>query len=213
MTLARDADRAAEKATAVAVHIERTGRDGRTAVARMRDHMAGQPGAQRLDGGRGGGTISDPTGTAAARAADGGVDPARRDYNDLLHHVAEIDRHAEAAIRILAAYPDSRAPSAYERAIVNATNLPHCESCARIDGAVEGIPWFVEPMLNGAGNPWKTTVGERLAVALWLCRWCTTHVGTRGCLPSEKELVYRRDHGDTSKVPCRHPMLEEASAS
>ncbi len=168
---------------------------------RIRDHQTGQPRAQRYDGGGGGlpSGVSDPTGEAALRA-----DGASRDMRNIVTKLRSAGSLADDVEHILSCYPAPHPPSAYERQLIDMTNTPHCEVCAKVDSPhIPDSPWIVEPLTVD-----RTTVNDTLDEPLWLCRWCWEHVHDRGCKPNEDETT---QHRDGKRVICRHPLVESAA--
>lgn len=221
MTLYDDAEAAAEDLNRLANALTQVDPHGRNLVDRIRDSMQGHPRAQAYDTERSSGRLwcwqheqdlhqchsddlqcrgealsgpSDPTGEAGVLS-----DRAAADMKRLTAIFAKLRSEADAGIRIANAYTP-RPPSEHERSRTADENDPHCESCSRVEIA-KGVDWWVAPHTNGSGH-YRTTVGDTLTEAMWLCQWCRDHTMTRGCLPSKDEL---EQHRDGKRIRCPHP--------
>lgn len=232
MTLYSDTEHAADTLTRVASHLTQRDRNGYTVLDRIRLCMSGHPRAASYDsaGGRSAGqvwcwtherdvnrchadeldctgeavTVTDRTGETAI-----GSDTAAQDMRRANHLARILASSAEQLADLLARYPEPRAASAWEREQTARENDPRCESCSRIE-IVKGVPWWVEPHANGSGTPYRTTVDDKLAEPMYLCKACIGHVQSRGCLPNEDELEQRRAHGRIKRCP--HPEVGEDAA-
>lgn len=228
MSLTRDVEHNADTATLIATHLRLVGPDQRTVLDRMRDAQNGHPGAASWDGGPRSSSLwcfthesdhlgadddrscpglmpmperTDPTATAAMKPDHAAADMRR---------INRLARTAQAAldeqVQILARY-QWRKPTELEQARTTNMNDPHCESCIRIEIA-KGVAWWVDPWADGRGAFYRTTVGDKLAEPLWLCRWCYDHVNERGCRPTPEELEQRRAG---KRVHCKHPKVEQVA--
>lgn len=207
MSLSSDTEHAADTLTRIATHLAQLDRNRMTVVDRIRLCVAGHPRAASYDSDRVTASgSSDPTGTAATSNAP---DTAAADLRRAHMLAATLRRTADQLADLLARYPEPRAASAWEREQTARENDPRCESCCRIE-IVKGVPWWVEPHVNGSGAPYRTTVDDKLAEAMYLCKACIGHVTSRGCLPNEDELEQRRAHGRIKRCP--HPEVNEDAA-
>lgn len=177
--LQRVADDAADKARRIANALTDT-------QQRIRDAMAGQPGAQTFDGpGIDAQGVGDPTGEAAVEP-----DQARKDELDLPRYIRRADAYLQLAVGLVNRYTP-RPPSSIERRNVEASNEPGCESCSRIE-ASKGVPRWEQPYTKE-----PSTVTGILTEPKLLCDWCYRFVRNYGRLPYLREV---RDHHDGKRV-------------
>jgi hypothetical protein len=194
-TIHDDAEHATEDLVRLANALIQPDANGRTFLDRIRAAMNGQPQASRCDTDRVTASgISDPTGNAAIRS-----DKARDDMVRLTAIFRRLRADTDQAVMIANNW-SARAASEHEKRRTQDENEPHCESCSRVEIA-KGVSWWVEPHSNGSGY-YRTTVGDTLTEAMWLCQWCRDHTTTRGCLPSHDEL---EQHRDGKRIRCPHP--------
>lgn len=193
---------------------------------RMRDAEQGQPGAQSLDSG-GPRTVlwcwehesdhcTEPDSAGEEIPCSGLVthpmrpdgvgeqaispDQARADEKLLLRRVRGIIKAIAAAGEPEARYTP-RPARAEQRRQAEAENQRWCECCAQVKN-----PITKQPREEWPHTQTKTTVGGRLAVAMYLCRWCMDFVvrtegqpdGPRIARPDELE---RRFSGKKVHLP------------
>lgn len=194
----RLAEDLAELATRLAVAITTRDGHGHTAVDRIKDGLAGQPGAQRLQSDRTTGfttvldddgmpipAVSDPTGETVVNYLTSRTkgDPAGQDLARLDKAIRSAHDLIAKAVDILATYTP-RPANAHDRRQLEKTNTkpdPVCESCIRTEsakGVTRGMPVHRTGTVNG-----------NLDQPTALCRWCYDYVRTTGKLPTEAVLA------------------------
>ena len=225
MSLTTDADFIAESATRIATHLKLADRHGDTVLSRLHDSMNGHPKAACWDNGPKSDEPwcmvhernvvdchavdmvcfgvplsgpSDPTGEAGIRS-----DIAAIDLKNLKRALHRMVNDASLIVNILAAYTP-RPATEHERAKTADLNMPHCESCYRLEVS-KGTNWWVEPLTAE-----RTTVTGKLGSAQWLCRWCYDHVANTGIVPNDDEL---EQHRAGKRIRCPHPKVEQESAA
>lgn len=167
-------------------------REGRRLTDRIREQMAGQPGAANYEGDQVSGhttvvddrgipmpALSDPTGETAIRR-----DRAAADLRELDRHMAAMHRHATQAVAIAALYTP-RPATALDRRTLAALNIkpdPGCQSCDRVGS------WSIVHR--------STTLGGRLPAKTALCHWCYRWANEHGQLPAV-DVMERHARGET----------------
>lgn len=185
----RKADDLALLAAAIGSTLTQRDTEGRTVIDRIRDAMAGQPGAQALQSDRTTGfttvsdedgfpvpSVSDPTGEAAIR-----FDRARHDLRQLDRLLQQAHRAVDDIRRLVHTYTP-RPATECERRQVEQDNDPGCQSCSRTEVTRGVARW--EPVWKANRNP-----GGVLTNPLDLCAWCYRWVETVGRLPTPDELA------------------------
>jgi len=146
-----------------------TDKDGRTAEDRIRDAMAGQPGAASWDGDLvSGAGHGDPTCMAAIHP-----DTARADLKRRRHLIESARSNLEQALTIDGLYLP-RPASDRDRREVDASNDAGCVECARTHVADGVARW----------EPVHVTATGKLST----CRWCYEWERSTGRKPTLGEL-------------------------
>lgn len=162
-------------------------------LRRLRDGMAGQPGAQRYDTPVVGGhttvldergmsmpAVSDPTGEAAVRAVMGG-DPSSITQRRIAQLVATI-AHAADELVTHVRIAQRRGPTDRERRDTDAVNIePGCRSCARTE-VTPGV------------RRWERVYRRDR------CRWCASWAGIHGDQDPPLEVLERHHAGQRIRI-------------
>lgn len=167
----------------------------------IRDQLSGHAKAASYDGPTvTTSTVSDPTGTAGAQAAEG-KDRAAADLAQVEVLLVRCYKDANAAADILNRY-GLRLPRPSEIAATDAFNRPGCESCARVKGPRGQLAWWNEP------DPQPTDLDGLLSKSMRLCPACKQRIKRTGRLPSRQDLGVKRDTHHWPKV---HAPKKKAS--
>jgi hypothetical protein len=160
------------------------------ALGRLRDHLAGQPGAASYDGP---GSVSgqshpDPTGQAALT-----VDRAAADRAQLDKDLAALRNAAGAIQAMVLRYGTGRTSPTRQRRHTDRYGDPGCQSCARMTGHEPGTQRW-EPVHR------TSTVSDNLTAPMALCAWCYGFVRDIGRLPNRVELTAHHQGRKVTRV-------------
>lgn len=133
------------------------------------------------------GTYADPTANAALSG-----NATVRDLQNFDRMLGRAHADLTAVVRLTQGYRSAEVARTVEAEPVS--DIPHCELCARICDTNGRRRW--EPVHSHLSAP--TTVNDRLAKPLWLCRWCYETTLRWGRAPTERELQV---HHSGRRVP------------